>query len=316
MGYRSFLLDVEDGQIGVGLHVAEILGDDVDHFVGIEITREADGHVVGHIPLFVVVLDVGDGGILEVLLCAEHGLCSVGVVGEECREHGLGHLAVVLGEAHVFLLVDGFELGVESAQHGVLEAVGLDACPVFDLVGGYVLDVAGLVVGGVGIRTVGADGGHEFVVLVGNGYERCFIAYGVNLTVDVAAFHRVGGVAVDLKEVFDFVEQGLFGRVILGAESFCTLEHEMLEIVGEAGGFGRVILAADADCDVGLDAGFVLVDAHVNLEAVGQGVDFCAQWIALDGAVVILRRPCPVASMAASTSRGREKRLIIVNDWD
>jgi len=56
----GFSGEVEDGQVVVGLEVTEIFCDDVDHVVGVKVAGDADSHVVGDIPLFVVVLDVGD----------------------------------------------------------------------------------------------------------------------------------------------------------------------------------------------------------------------------------------------------------------
>ena len=91
------------------------------------------------------------------------------MVGEQGGEHGFAEFAAVLREAHVFLLVYGFQFGVEAADYGVFEAVGLYACPVLDLVGGYVFNVAGDIGAGVGVCAGGADGCHEFVVFVGYG---------------------------------------------------------------------------------------------------------------------------------------------------
>ena len=168
-GDRRFLGQVELGQIGVGLHVAEVFVDGGNHLVGIEVTAEADGHVVGHVPRLEVVLDVGDGRILQVFLCTQHGLCAVGVMGEEGGEGLFVHLASVLGERHVLFFVYRLQLGVETADHAVLEAVGLNLGPVFHLIAGDVFRVAGHVVAGVGVGAVSSDGGHQLVVFVGDG---------------------------------------------------------------------------------------------------------------------------------------------------
>ena len=285
-------LELKHGQPGVGLEMAEIACDYVDHVVGVEVAAETDGHVVRDVPLLVVVLYVGDGGVLEIFLRAEHGLRAVGMVGEEGCEGCLVELAVVLGEAHVLLLVDGFELGVEAADYGVLEAVGLYAGPVLDLVGGDVLDVAGDVVACVGVGAVGADGRHELVVLVGYGQQRCLVAHRVDFVVDGLAGHAVGGVAVLLEELLDAVEHRLFCGVVGGAELFGALEHEVLEIVGEAGGLGGVVLAAYAHGDVCLYAGLVAVDSHEQLEAVREGVGLGVQGVARHRVVGVLVGAC------------------------
>ena len=110
------------------------------------------------------------------LLRTEYGLRAVGVVGEECRVKRLPYLARIARERHVFLLVDGLQLGVEAADDGVAEAVGLNLRPVLNLVRGDVLDVDGHVLRRVGVGARGADGGHQLVVLVGNGDFRCLVA--------------------------------------------------------------------------------------------------------------------------------------------
>ena len=64
LGNRCFRFDGQLRQIGVRLHIAEVLVDGGNHFIRIEITRQTDGHIVGHIPSFIIILDVGDGRIL------------------------------------------------------------------------------------------------------------------------------------------------------------------------------------------------------------------------------------------------------------
>ena len=93
------------------------------------------------------------------------------------------------------------------------------------------------------------------------------------------ALFGVGDGTVLFVEALDLVEIGLFSSIILRAELLGTLEHEVFEVVGEAGGLLGVVLAANAHCDESLDAGFFLVDGHVNLETVVEGVDLCVHRI-------------------------------------
>ena len=170
-------------------------------------------------------------------------------------------------------LIHSLELGVETADDAVAEAVGLDLRPVIDLVGRNVLGIDGLVVGSPGIGSAGTDHAHHLVVLVGDGNLGCQIAHGVDLLVEELAGGGIGDGAVLLIEFLYLVEIGLFGRIVLGAEVLGALEHEMLEVMGEAGGLLGVVLSTYAHCDVGLDAGLFLVDGHIDLEPVVQGVD-------------------------------------------
>ena len=185
-------------------------------------------------------------------------------------------------QGHVFLLVDRFQLGVESADHDVLEAVGLDPGPVLDLVRRNVFDIDRPVHRGVGVGFQSADRRHQFVVLVGDGVFRSFVADAVDLTVNCRTLRIVGRLAVNLEELFDLVEQGLLGFVVARAELLGALEHQMLEIVGQTGRFARVVLAADFHGDVGFDARFCLIDAHIDFQSVIQRVDTGLERVVLD----------------------------------
>ncbi len=106
--------------------------------------------------------------------------------------------------------------------------------------------------------------------------------------VDGLALLGIGGLAVDFEQLLDLVEERLLLGIVLGAELLGALEHQVFEIVGEAGGLLRVVLAADLDGHVGVDARFVLVDDHVDFKAVVEGVDPRCGGIALDGLVLVL----------------------------
>ena len=281
-GDRGFGFEGELRDILVRLHIAEIFVDRGDHLVGIEVARKQDGHVIGHVILRVIVLYVGNRRVFQVFLRAEYGLFAVGVVRiEHFADRGV-NLTVVVRQGHVFLLVDRFELGVESADHDVLEAVGLDPGPVLDLVRRNVFDIDRPVHRGVGVGFQSTDRRHQFVVLVGDGVFRSFVADAVDLTVDCRTLRIVGRLAVNLEELFDLVEQGLLGFVVARAELLGALEHQMFEIVGQTGRFARVVLAADFHGDVGFDARFCLIDAHIDFQSVIQRVDTGLERVVLD----------------------------------
>lgn len=158
------------GDILVRLHIAEIFVDRGDHLVGIEVARKQDGHVIGHVILRVIVLYVGNRRVFQVFLRAEYGLFAVGVVRiEHFADRGV-NLTVVVRQGHVFLLVDRFELGVESADHDVLEAVGLDPGPVLDLVRRNVFDIDRPVHRGVGVGFQSTDRRHQLSYSLGMAY--------------------------------------------------------------------------------------------------------------------------------------------------
>ena len=243
-------------------------------------------------------------------LRAEHGLRAVGVVWEEGIEHRLVHLAAVLGERHVLLLVHRLQFGMEAADDVVLEAVGLNLGPVLHLVAGDVFGVAGHVETGVGVGPVGTDGCHQLVIFVGDGVLGGFVAQAVDDVVDGRALGLVGGLAIDLELLLNLVEQGLFKCVVLGAELLGTFEHQVLEVVGQTGGLGGVVLSAYAHSDVGLDARSLFVDGHVDLQSVVQCVDTSLQRIVGDTLVAVLLR-----GAAAQQSSCQDDSCQLAKKW-
>ena len=239
-GDGFFTFEFEFGDV-TGFHVAPIFVDDADGLVGVEVACHADADVVGDIIGGDEIADVAHGGVLEVLLATESGLVAIGVVGEEGSEHGVVHLAVVFGERHVFLLIDGLQFGVEEAQDKILETVGLNLAPGLQLVVGDVFDIHGVVVGGEGVGASGTDGSHGLVVLVGDGDFGGFVTQAVNLVVDGSAGLRVVEHAVGFEKVFNLLDKNLFLFPVSGAKTLGTLEHHVFEIVCQAGGFVRVI---------------------------------------------------------------------------
>ena len=106
--------------------------------------------------------------------------------------------------------------------------------------------------------------------------------------VDGLALLGIGGLAIDLEQLLDLVEERFLLRIVLGAELLGALEHQVFEIVGQAGRLLRVVLAADLHGDVCVDARLVLVDDHVDFQSVVQCVDAGARGVALDGLILVL----------------------------
>ena len=220
------------------------------------------------------------------LLRADDRLRAVRVVREEEGIDGVESLLRVVGQAHVLLLIDSFQLGVETAEDAVLETVGLDLRPVFDLVGGNLLDIAGHVVGGVGVGAFRADDGHQLVILVRDGDLGRLVADGVDPVVEGQPFLGIRQGAVHLKQTVDGREHRLLRLVVLRSELFRPLEHHVLEVVGETRIVGGIVLSARADGDIGLDTRLVLVDGHIHGQTVLQGIDLRVQRISLHGLIL------------------------------
>ena len=279
-GNRLFCFILQ-GRYAVGrLPVAEVFLDDLDHLVRIEIAGQADGAVVRDIHEGFLPFDGGDVRILQVLLGADDGLGPVRVMGEEDGINGDHRFFRIIGQPLVVFFVDSFQLGVETADDHVLEAVGLDLGPVLDLVGRDVFLVAGYIAGREGIGPFGSDQGHHLVIFIGDGQFRGFVTDGVDPVVGGGAFGRVRLGPVNIIQGLDLVQHGLFCRVVGRSDEFGTFEHDVLKVVGETGVVGRIVLAAGTDGNVGLDTRGLLVDGHVHFQAVVQGVDLGVERIA------------------------------------
>ena len=275
-------------EVGIGLPVAEVLVDGGDDLVGVHVARHADSHIIGSVVAAEVVLDVDYRGVLQVLLCADGGLRAVGMGGVEQFVECSPHLAVVLRESYVELLVDSLELGVEAAYHHVLEAVALDFGPVDHLVGGNVLDIAGHIVAGVGVGALGSDRRHELVVLVGDVVAGCQLRYRVYLVIGLASLLGVGHLAVALVALLYLVEVGLLLGVVGGAKLLGSLKHKVLQIVSQTGGLGWVVARTGAHGDVGLDAWFLLVYTQIHFQTIVKRVDATLHGVALHGLVLVV----------------------------
>ena len=267
--------------VRVGLPVSEVFLDKLNHPVRVKISGQADGHVVGDIVGIFLLADGLQGRIFQVVLGADNRLGAIGMVGEEHGIEGVDGFLDVVYHTHVLLLIDSFQFRVETAEDAVAEAVGLDAGPVLHLVGGDFLHVAGDVVAGEGVGTLGADDGHELVVFVGDGQFGGLVTHGVDDAVEGLALRGVREGSVHFEEAVYPGEQGFFGLIVLCAQDFRPLEHHVFQVVGQAGVVGRVVLSSHAHGHVGLDAGFVLVHGHVNFETVFKGVDFYAHGVSL-----------------------------------
>ena len=255
-GGSQRLLDGEHRLRNVGpwLPTAEILVDDGDGLVHIEVARHTDGHIVGHIPLLEVVLDIGDRGILQVLLRTDGGLCAIRMGRRELLAQSLPQLVAVIRQIDIILLIHRLELGMEAANHHILETVALDLSPVLNLVAGDILRIAGHIVRGEGVGSFSTDSGHQLVVLVGDEVLGCHLRDAVDLMVFLLAGLGIRQSAVFLVALFDLVEQGCFGSHVVRAEMGSALKHQVLQIVRQTGGLCRIVLRTCTHGDIGLNA--------------------------------------------------------------
>ena len=243
-GRCQFTLCREHGltDISTWFPLSEIAINDSHHLVRIEVTSHTDSHIIGHIPLLKVVLDIRNGWILQVCLRTDSGLSTIGVCRRQLLTHRTPYLVTIIGQIHVILLIDSLQLRMETANHHVLETVSLYLCPVLHLVRRDVLGIAGDIVRRESIGTLCTDGSHQLVVLVGNEVLGSHLRNRVYLVVGLLTSLRVSQLAVGLVALFYLVKERSLSYCIIGSKLLRAFKHQVLQIVRQTRCFCRVVL--------------------------------------------------------------------------
>ena len=166
---------------------------------------------------------------------------------------------------------------MESADDQILKTVCLNLRPVFNLVAWDVFHIASHIITGIGIGSFGTDSAHQLVVFIRNEISGCFVRKAVYHPINGLAFSLIGSLTIHFELLFDGIEKRFFGFVVHGSILFRTLEHEVFQIMRQTGSFGRIVLATYTHGNVGLNAWSFLVDGHIDLQAILQGVDLGVQ---------------------------------------
>ena len=191
-------------------------------------------------------------------------------------------------KSDVIFLVNGLQLGVETAYNHVLETVGLYFCPVVHFVSGDVFRVTRNVVAGVCVGFFGSDRRHQLVVLVGDEVFGSQLRHAVYAVVGFFALFGVGKRAVFLVPLFDVFQQGRFFFGICCAELFRSLKHQVFQIVCQARSFGGVVSTSRLYCYVGVNAWCLFIYREIHAQSVVQGVDARSRWVALHRLVLVI----------------------------
>ena len=212
------------------------------------------------------------------------------MVWEKRRKYCFVNFARVAGQRHILFFVNRFQLSVETADHAILKTFCLNFCPVVNLIAGDIFRVASNVKTGVGICSVGTDGGHQFVIFVGDGIFGCFVGDAVDFCINSFTFKAVRSLAINFELFFDLVKQRLFYFIVLSTEVRGAFKHQVLEIVSQSGSFCGVVFTTYTYCNVRLYARCFLVYSHVDFQTVVQSVDARFQRIVGYCFVAVLRR--------------------------
>ena len=222
------------------------------------------------------------------LLRTQRSLQTIGMIREQLTHHGSHLLTEIARQTDVVLLIDSLQLGMETADDHILETVCLNLGPVFYLVRRNVLDIAGNVIRGVGIGTLGTNSRHQLVVFVRDKVFGSQLRHRVNLVVGLTALGRICQRAILLITSLNIGQQGGFGLGVGNTELVGTLEHQMLQIVSQTRCLSRVVLGTRTNGNESVQTGFLLVHTEVHLQTIVEGIDTCLRQVALDLFVLVL----------------------------
>ena len=197
-------------------------------------------------------------------------------------------LTLVAAQSDIILLIDSLQLGVEATYHHVLESVGLDLCPVLNLVRRDILRIAGYIVRGIGVRPFCTDGCHQLIVLIGNEILGSHLRDRVDLVVSLLAGLGIGKLAISLIALFDLCQQRSLSLGVIRTKLFRALKHQVLQVVSQTCRFRRVILRTCTYSDECLDTRFLRVYREIYLQTVVECVDARLHLIARHCFILIL----------------------------
>ena len=98
--------------------------------------------------------------------------------------------------------------------------------------------------------------------------------------------------AIHLKTGTYIIEQRFLLGVVGCAEMCGAFKHQMLEIMGKSRCLGRVVAASGANCNICLNTRFLLVDGHIYLHAVVEGINSRLHKIALNCLIPVVLCLC------------------------
>ena len=247
--------------------------------VGIEIADQPDHHVAGNVVALEEFSRVGGGKALQIGSVADGGPV-IGIGHEGCAQELLDQAAggTAVG-THAALFHDHVALFVELAHHGMHHAIRLERGPQLDLIRRHGVHVGSFVVVGEGVHAdtaVALDDFAELVrhdVLVGfldrilPGFLQLGQLLGI-LTDPLGALSFVGGVGL-----LDFLQRGLLGSVVGGADVGRALEGHVLHHVSQTGFVQGILRGAGVDLSEEREDRGLRPAPEDDGKAVGQSLD-------------------------------------------
>ena len=200
--------------------------------VGLEVAAEDDSHVRAHVILLVEAFHVRQLGVLQVLGASDDRI-GIGLRAEKLLEHRLAQRGCHVVARPVLLLVDGLQLTLEHAEHGIDESVAVQLAPLLHVLRREHVVIESEVVRRSSVQSTTAITRDEGVELVGDGKFASLLAQSVDVLLNSRALGFVLGGGKTVVGGGDAVEPRLFLRIVDGADFVGSLEHDVLKIVGD-----------------------------------------------------------------------------------
>ena len=244
--------------------------------VGCDVAAENQAHVRRHIVFLEERRHIRQARILQVLRRTDDGI-GIRLLLEHRAEDFLLHIAEAVGRT-VLLFVDVLQLALEASEHGLHQALGVQPAPLLHKLRQEGVVVVGHVVTGAGVEPAAAIFRDETAVLVGNGVVGSLQTQLVDMLLDTLALSLDLGLREQVVLRRDAVEPRLFLLVVDGAYTVGALEHDMLEIMGDAR--VRAVLGPrlhdDGTEDLRLRVVLVEPDGHAVTEFQFLNLQLCA----------------------------------------
>ena len=118
----------------------------------------------------------------------------------------------------------------------------------------------------------------------------------------------IGELAISLIALLNICQQWGLSLRIGCSEQFRTLEHQVLQIVGQSCGLRRVVLRTRPHGYICLDTGFLLIDGEIHSQSVVKRIDAGFHHVARNGGVLVIL--CHDAGCEHHEENNKEKEFL------
>ena len=266
---------------GCGFELAERLLRKRISLLEIKIADNRKRHIAGDIIAVEEGHDILHRRIFQVIRLADNRT-SRGMGRQQRTVERLIRNHPVLVLPAVEFLINRLKFGVEQTEHRIREAFRIQFQIISEFVCGKLAHVDGEIDSGRGIESGGAEGRGELGELTRRGILRRLAGDAINFRVKLLLANRIRLHLPLFKKIGNTVEKRFFLCPVKCSHPRSSLEHHVLEIVGEPRGIGRFIGRTCADDGQHRNARTHRVARKIKGQTIRQFVDTCVERIVLN----------------------------------